>query len=90
MVITEIMRVVNKHFLHQTDYENPKELKHLIAEKRFLPYLIAVPAKQYITTLSQHEQENIKFTPSNNVYCFGNGRKIKAIQNVLFFVIISK
>lgn len=42
-----------------------------------------------MTNLSENEQE-IKFTPSNNAYCFGDGRKIKAIQNVTFPAIIGK
>ena len=37
---------------------------------------------QYITNLSGHEQENIKFTPSNNFYRFAGRPKVKAIQNI--------
>ena len=74
--------------LHQTDYENLQELKHLIAET-WRSALVDCAAsktvcgkewlKQYMTNLSEHEQENIIFTPSNNVYCPGDERKIKAI-----------
>ena len=45
---------------------------------------------QHISNLSEHKQENIKFTPRNNVYCSSDGRKIKAIQNKTFPAIIGK
>ena len=45
---------------------------------------------RYITNLSEHKEENIKFKPSNNVYRYDDGRKIKVIQNVTFPPIISK
>ena len=45
---------------------------------------------EYINNLSEKEQQNIIFTSSNHVYCFGDGRKIKAIQSVTFPAVIGK
>ena len=39
---------------------------------------------QYISNLPQHQQQNIKYIPSNHVYHFGDGRKTTAIESVTF------
>ena len=93
------MYAVNEISLLQTDTKNPQELKHLMAETWSSALLDCHASKtvcgqewfnQYIVNLSGHEQENIKFTPSNKVYSFGDGRKIKAKQEVTFPAIIGK
>ena len=93
------MYVVNEVVLHQTHYANPQELKHLMAETWSSVLLDCGNSKtvcgqewfnQYIANLSEHKQENIKFTPSKNVYHFRDRRKIKAIQNVNFPAIVGK
>ena len=37
---------------------------------------------QYISNLPEHQQQNIKYTPSNHVYRFGDERKITSIESV--------
>lgn len=77
------IHVVNEVVLHQTDCQNPQE--HLMtawssavlncgASKTVCGHKWL---NQYITNLSEHKQENIKFPPSNNVYCFGDWKKSK-------------
>ena len=44
----------------------------------------------YISNLPEHQQQNIKYTPSNHVYCFGDGRKIMAIESITFPVKIGE
>ena len=36
---------------------------------------------QYISNLPEHQQQNIKYTPSNHVCRFGDGRKIQATES---------
>ena len=93
------MYAVNEIVSLQTDKKNPQEFKHLMAETWSSALLDCHASKtvcgkewfnQYIVNLSGHKQENIKLTPSNNVYSFGDGRKIKAKQKVTFPAIIGK
>ena len=43
-----------------------------------------VSLNQHISNLPEHQQQNIKYTPSNHVYRFGDGRKITATESVTF------
>ena len=39
---------------------------------------------QYISNVPGHQQEKVKYTPSNHVYRFGDGRKVMAIESATF------
>ena len=85
--------IANKVVLHQTDNNNPQELKHLKSETWSSALLDCGASKavcgkewlnQYKSNISEYRQQNIKYTPSNHVYRFGDRRKITAIESVTF------
>ena len=66
--------VVNEVVLHQSDYDNPQELKHLMSETWSSAVLDCGASKtvcgkewlnQYITNLPEQDQQRIAFIQSN-------------------------
>ena len=85
--------VANEVVLYQTDDDNAQELKHLMSETWSSALLDCGASKtvcgkewlnQYISNLPEHQQQYIKYTPSNHVYRFGDTRKMTAIEIVTF------
>ena len=85
--------LTNEVVLHQTDDNNPQELKHLMSGTWSSALLDFGASKtvcgkewqnQYISHLPEYQQQNIKYTPSNHVYRFGDRKKIMTIESVTF------
>ena len=89
--------VVNEVVLYQTDYDSPQEFKHLMSEIWSSALLDCGASKivcdkerlnQHISNLPEHQQQKVpkttNYTPSKHVHCFGDGRKITAIESVTF------
>ena len=83
--------VVNEVVLHQSDYDNPNELKHLTSETWSSALLDCGASKtvcgkewltQYINNLSDTNQSKVLFGESNHIYRFGDGRKVNALHSV--------
>ena len=80
----------NEVVLHQSDYDNPDDLKSLMSETWSSALLDCGASKtvcgkewftQFVNNLQSSEQDKIVYNHSNHVYRFGDGRKIGAIQN---------
>ena len=83
--------VVNEVVLHQSDYNNPTELKHLTSETWSSALLDCGASKtvcgkewltQYINNLSDTDHSKVLFGESNHIHRFGNGRKVNALHSV--------
>ena len=81
--------VTNEVVLHQSDYDNPDELKYLMSETWSSAVLDCGASKtvcgkewfsQFTNNLQQEQKDQIIYSSSNHVYRFGDGRKIQAIQ----------
>lgn len=82
--------VVNEVILHQSDYDNPSELKYLMSETWSSALLDCGASKtvcgkewltQYINNLNDHDQQKVCYGESNHIYRFGDGRKVNAIHS---------
>ena len=71
--------IANKVVLHQTDNNNPQELKHLKSETWSSALLDCGASKtvcgkewlnQYISNFPQHQQQNIKYAPKQRCISF--------------------
>ena len=89
--------VNNEVVLHQTDYDQPNELKSLISETWSSALLDCGASKtvcgkelftQYINNLQDVDQKEIQISNSNHTYRFGDGHKIKAIHSAIIPAII--
>ena len=75
---------VNDIVLHQSDYDNPNELKSLVAETWNSVLLDCGASKtvcgrvwyeQYTNSLSQQDQSTIELSESSHLFRFGDGKK---------------
>ena len=78
------INVVNEIVLHQSDYYNPNELKHLTSETWSSALLNCGASKtvcgkewltQYINNLSDTDQSKVLFGKSTHIYRFGEVEK---------------
>ena len=73
--------------LHQTDYDDPQELKFLMSETWNAALLDSGSDKtacsnewfsQYVNNLCEQDQQQIQYSERNHMYRFGDGKKVKA------------
>ena len=73
--------------LHQTDYDDPQELKFLMSETWSAALLDSGSGKtacsnewfsQYVNNLCEQDQQQIQYSERNHMYRFGGGKKVKA------------
>ena len=73
--------------LHQTDYDDPQELKFLMSEIWSAALLDSGSGKtacsnewfsQYVNNLCEQDQQQIQYSERNHMYRFGGGKKVKA------------
>ena len=88
---------MNEVVLHQSDFDNPNELKNLTSETWSSALLNCGASKtvygkkwltHYVNNLSDEDQQEVSFGHSNHICRFGDGQKIESLHSAKIPAII--